>query len=111
LSTGVLLMTFGTSVTSDGVEDYLRSVYRREPPADTRAWTRAHLLRRTDAWDIDDMDWDYVRLRVPPSDGRPWSAWRTVHLATPWDPGAAGVQRDEGMTEGLQDCRIEGGKG
>jgi len=35
LSTGVLLMTFGTSVTSDGVEDYLRSVYRREPPADT----------------------------------------------------------------------------
>lgn len=37
MSTGVLLMTFGTSVTSDGVEDYLRSVYRREPPADTVA--------------------------------------------------------------------------
>jgi ferrochelatase len=37
VSTGVLLMTFGTSVTSDGVEDYLRSVYRREPPADTVA--------------------------------------------------------------------------
>jgi len=36
-STGVLLMTFGTSVTSDGVEEYLRSVYRREPPADTVA--------------------------------------------------------------------------
>ena len=35
MSTGVLLMTFGTSVTSDGVEDYLRSVYRREPPEDT----------------------------------------------------------------------------
>lgn len=34
---GVLLLTFGTSVTSDGVEDYLRSVYRREPPADTVA--------------------------------------------------------------------------
>lgn len=31
---GVLLMTFGTSVTSDGVEEYLRSVYQREPPAD-----------------------------------------------------------------------------
>ena len=37
MSTGVLLMTFGTSVTSDGVEDYLRSVYRREPPAETVA--------------------------------------------------------------------------
>lgn len=30
-------MTFGTSVTSDGVEEYLRSVYRREPPHDTVA--------------------------------------------------------------------------
>ena len=37
MSIGVLLMTFGTSVTSDGVEDYLRSVYRREPPDDTVA--------------------------------------------------------------------------
>ena len=35
MSTGVLLMTFGTSATSDGVEDYLRSVYGREAPADT----------------------------------------------------------------------------
>jgi ferrochelatase len=37
MSIGVLLMTFGTSVTSDGVEEYLTSVYRREPPADTVA--------------------------------------------------------------------------
>lgn len=37
MSIGILLMTFGTSVTSDGVEEYLRSVYRREPPADTVA--------------------------------------------------------------------------
>ncbi len=37
MSIGILLMTFGTSVTSDGVEDYLRSVYGREPPADVVA--------------------------------------------------------------------------
>lgn len=37
MSIGVLLMTFGTSVTSDGVEEYLRSVYGREPPDDTVA--------------------------------------------------------------------------
>lgn len=37
MSIGVLLMTFGTSVTSDGVEDYLRSVYKREPPDDVVA--------------------------------------------------------------------------
>ncbi len=35
--TGVLLMTFGTSVTSDGVEGYLRSVYQRNPPDDVVA--------------------------------------------------------------------------
>jgi protoporphyrin/coproporphyrin ferrochelatase len=35
MSTGVLLLTYGTSETSDGVEDYLRSVYRGEPPAAT----------------------------------------------------------------------------
>lgn len=37
MSVGVLLMTYGTSETSDGVEDYLRSVYRREPPAESVA--------------------------------------------------------------------------
>jgi len=37
MSTGVLLLTYGTSETSDGVEDYLRSVYRGEPPAATVA--------------------------------------------------------------------------
>ena len=37
MKTGVLLLTFGTSITSDGVEDYLRRVYRREPPEDTVA--------------------------------------------------------------------------
>lgn len=37
MSTGVLLLTYGTSETSTGVEDYLRSVYRREPPDETVA--------------------------------------------------------------------------
>ncbi len=37
MSIGVLLMTYGTSETSEGVEDYLRSVYKREPPAESVA--------------------------------------------------------------------------
>jgi ferrochelatase len=35
VSVGVLLMTYGTSETSEGVEDYLRSVYKREPPVES----------------------------------------------------------------------------
>lgn len=35
MSIGVLLLTYGTSETSTGVEDYLRSVYRGEPPVET----------------------------------------------------------------------------
>ena len=37
MSIGVLLMTYGTSETSEGVEDYLRSVYKREPPEESVA--------------------------------------------------------------------------
>ncbi len=51
---GVLLLTFGTSVTSDGVEDYLRSVYRREPPEDvvTEFKRRFDLVGRSPLIDI-----------------------------------------------------------
>ena len=66
-----------------------------EPPVDTRAWTRAHLLRCVSADDIDEVDWDVVRLRAPARDGRSSSEWRTVHLQTPWASLAE-----------LQDCRI-----
>lgn len=35
----------------------------REPPADTRAWLRGHLLSRVDDG-LDDVDWDQIRYRV-----------------------------------------------
>jgi proteasome accessory factor A len=34
------------------------------PPDDTRAWTRAHLLRLADPDEIDRIDWDSVQFRV-----------------------------------------------
>ncbi|MCX6901638.1 MAG: proteasome accessory factor PafA2 family protein [Verrucomicrobia bacterium] len=51
------------------------------PPADTRAWTRAMLLRRAGADAVDHVDWDCIRCKV--SDERPWPQTRTVELANP----------------------------
>ena len=72
----------------------------REPPADTRARTRALLLRRFGAEQIDEVDWDVVRVRLPPRDGRRWSEERVVHLHTQWEI--------RGTFDELQDCRIAG---
>jgi proteasome accessory factor A len=47
-----------------------------EPPADTRAWTRAHLLRRVPTDRIDHVDWDHVRVRRPGH--HPWIRKTTV---------------------------------
>ncbi len=62
-----------------------------EPPADTRAWTRAQLLRRAGAAMIQMIDWDRIDVRI--DTGRrsyPWIDHRTVHLPCPF----GGTQRD-----------------
>ncbi len=38
--------------------------FTREPPDDTRAWTRAMLLRRASAAEIEQVDWDEMRFCV-----------------------------------------------
>ena len=50
------------------------------PPDDTRAWTRAQLLRMgADA--CEEVDWDVIRLRLRPQLGnRSWLERRSVHL-------------------------------
>ena len=40
-----------------------------EPPHDTRAWTRAMVLRRFDPNEIERVDWDHIRLRIQKDDG------------------------------------------
>jgi proteasome accessory factor A len=47
-----------------------------EPPADTRAWTRAHLLRRVPIDRIDHVDWDHVRIKRPGH--HPWVSRSTI---------------------------------
>lgn len=53
------------------------------PPEDTRAWTRAMLLRRAGADRVDDVDWDRVRVRSA------HGGYRTVDLPSPLDFGRA----------------------
>ena len=50
-----------------------------EPPDDTRAWTRAMLLRSAGPDLVDDVNWDFVRVRT----GRRQWRQRTVPLANP----------------------------
>jgi len=45
--------------------------FTQNPPEDTRAWTRAMLLRHAGVDAVDDVDWDFVRVRAG---GRQWTA-------------------------------------
>jgi hypothetical protein len=52
-----------------------------EPPEDTRAWTRAMLLRRAPPGTVDRVDWDEITFRRRDRSG--WPARRTVNLPNP----------------------------
>ncbi len=58
----------------------------REPPPDTRAWTRAMLLRRAGER-VTEVDWDRVQVRGGGSNGR--SRERVVRLDRPAQRGEA----------------------
>jgi proteasome accessory factor A len=55
--------------------------FMHQPPPDTRAWTRAALLREANPACLDDIDWDRIRFRFDAPDG--WPRWRHVSLANP----------------------------
>jgi Pup amidohydrolase len=52
-----------------------------EPPSDTRAWTRAMLLRAANPEWVDSVDWDSISFRV--RDGSYWPARRNIDMANP----------------------------
>jgi proteasome accessory factor A len=55
--------------------------FTANPPADTRAWTRAMLLRRADPDSIVSVDWDTITFKLR---GRySWPTYRTFDLADP----------------------------
>jgi proteasome accessory factor A len=61
-------------VSDDGIERFLR-----EPPHDTRAYTRSRLLRLAGPEQVEHVDWDEITFRL--RDG--WPFRRTVSLANP----------------------------
>jgi proteasome accessory factor A len=54
-----------------------------EPPADTRAWTRAALLLRAQPDEVDEVDWDFVRFKLAGKTRRTVSRYLTVNLPNP----------------------------
>jgi hypothetical protein len=55
-----------------------------EPPPDTRAWTRAHLLRLAGQTQIDRVDWDAVCVKLTGRFGSGvWPTLRTIDLPHP----------------------------
>ena len=49
--------------------------FLHDPPDDTRAWTRARLLRRFDAEEIQEIDWDHITIGLHTRNG-----WRRYEL-------------------------------
>jgi proteasome accessory factor A len=57
--------------------------FTENPPGDTRAWTRAMLLRRasSDDVDVDSVDWDRITFKIR---GRySWPSYRAFEMANP----------------------------
>ena len=63
-------------VTEENVQKYIQN-----PPVDTRAWTRARLLRLADPESIAEVDWDKITFKLRSQGGT--EIRRTVVLANP----------------------------
>ncbi len=75
--------------------------FTREPPADTRAWGRAMLLRRAGPGVVDAVDWDLVAFRLRDPDGRS-ARWR-VDLPDPLRSNRAELAPAFEQAESLED--------
>ena len=65
-----------TLVTNDAIEHF-----RTEPPENTRAWTRAKLLRLAEPQQVERVDWDSISFSLK-GDGY-WPRLNTVNLNNP----------------------------
>jgi proteasome accessory factor A len=57
--------------------------FMTEPPEDTRAWTRAMILRHAGPDRVDDVDWDSIRLMTGAEPGR--TTFRRLRMDSPLD--------------------------
>lgn len=62
--------------------DHIRRL-TTEPPHDTRAWTRAMLLRKAKPGQVQSVDWDSISFKT--RDAGYWSRYTKVKLSNPFD--------------------------
>jgi proteasome accessory factor A len=55
--------------------------FESEPPDDTRAWTRAMILRQSEPDAVTHVDWDSIEVQLP--DRSQWPRHRTLEMADP----------------------------
>lgn len=64
------------AVEADEIERFVD-----QPPEDTRAWTRAMLLRSVEPEVVDEVNWDFIRFKFKNENNR--TVKRTLELANP----------------------------
>ena len=77
----------------------------RNPPADTRAWTRAMILRRTPPGSLDSIDWDSIRIKTRGTEY--WSRYTELDMSDPFaftEEEASRVFQEETMLEDILEC-------
>lgn len=68
-------------VTERAVEDKRIEQLVHEPPEDTRAWTRAKLLRLAEPERVQHLDWDSMSFKGTSGSG--WPLYRTLRMPDP----------------------------
>jgi hypothetical protein len=77
------------------VDEEMIDYFTSNPPADTRAWTRAMLLRWAGPDAVDDVDWDSIRIKVGSERWR--TLYRRLEMADPL-----------GFTKSISDACFDG---
>lgn len=72
--------------------------FTEQPPEDTRAWTRAMLLRQAQPEEVGRVDWDEMSFRLRDHDG--WPKKEKVRLS---DPLASGKAENENLFQRATD--------
>lgn len=87
------------------VDDSRIDWFVHHPPTDTRAWTRAMILRRTPPGSLDAIDWDSIRIKTQGKGY--WSRYTELDMSDPLgltEEAASRVFREKTTLEDILEC-------
>jgi proteasome accessory factor A len=90
-----------SGVVERAVSEEWIDYFTHEPPEDSRAWTRASLLRLAGPDAVDAVDWDFIRFKIRGKGY--WPARRTLDMANPLAFTRAAVEPLLGEGRNLDD--------